>query len=119
MQPDVGVHERPGWIMALFRSGFSIGNFETSYAAFRLRTVKDLIEDRIPQEPGSREALRQAALEELDNPNHLIVERALFFLLVVGHAIDAKAVKPLKHSPNEVIQKAAKTCLFELRQGES
>jgi hypothetical protein len=44
------------------------------------------------------------------------VDRALAVLFVVGNASDAAAVEALLSHPGERIQKAARTCLFEIRQ---
>jgi hypothetical protein len=45
-----------------------------------------------------------------------LIECALAVLFVVGKSNDAAAVEPLLLHQNERVQKAARTCLFELRQ---
>jgi IS1 family transposase/transposase-like protein len=44
------------------------------------------------------------------------LEQSLACLFVIGLATDAYAVEPLLSHPDEAIRKAARTCMFEIRQ---
>lgn len=109
--------ERPGWIVALFRSGVASGGiFESQYSPYRQGLLKRQVLERVDSIPGGREQLRDAALEELQGADPQRVGEALAFLLVVGRNSDCGAVEPLTRSDDERIRKAAKTCLYELRR---
>jgi hypothetical protein len=60
--------------------------------------------------------LREGALRQLADDDANLIECALAVLFVVGKSNDAAAVEPLLLHQNERVQKAARTCLFELRQ---
>ena len=77
-------------------------------------TTVPFIEEWMAQETGRQEELRCAALAAIESDDLATVVQALSLLLVVGSDSDVSVVEPLTRSTNEAVQKAAKTCLFEL-----
>jgi len=75
-----------------------------------------MVEDNIENDPKRREQLRLAALEAIKGKNNRLQVQGFSFLLVAGEPQDQLAVEPFTRSSDEDVQKAAKTCLFELRQ---
>ena len=103
--------EEPAWVQLLFNRGHGLD-------AFRNRFVLDIhrliVEECIAPESGRQEVLRRAAAAALETADPARVVQGLSFLLVVGTESDGAIVEPLTQSTNDAVQKAAKTCLFEL-----
>ena len=70
------------------------------------------------QENGRQEELRCAAVSAVESDDPTTVVQGLSFLLVAGSDADALVVEPLTRSTNDAVQKAAKTCLFELTHSD-
>jgi hypothetical protein len=106
----------PAWIEWLFQSGIGLGNFDPPHALFRQRKDTETVLSMVESEADGARQLRAACLNELDNEDAARVERAIFYLMMVGRPEDIAAIeKRLKHS-SATTKKAVKTCRFELRQ---
>jgi hypothetical protein len=60
--------------------------------------------------------LREGAVAQLADEDAEMVDRALAVLFVVGCASEAAAVESLLSHRDERVQKAVRTCLFEIRR---
>lgn len=103
--------EAPAWVEILFKRGHGLDAFRNRFA---LDFHRQLVEECMGQETGRQEALRCAALAAIESNHPARVVQGLSFLLVAGSESDLSMVQPLTRSTNEAVQKAAKTCLFEL-----
>jgi hypothetical protein len=105
--------DRPIWIQLLYK------RHSASYAlhsAFLLEFVNGLVVAEADAQPNGREQLRQVALSELNSPDPQVVAISLLFLGVVGRPNDISAVEGFGNHQSDLVQKAARTSLFELRQ---
>jgi len=103
--------EKLTWIELLFKRGHGLDAFRDR---FLLDCHRQRVEEDMEQEGGRREELRRAALTAIESDDPATIVQGLSFLLVAGSESDTSVVEPLTRSTNEAIQKAAKTCLFEL-----
>ena len=95
----------------MFKRGHGIDAFRNRFA---LDFHREMIEECVAQEDGRQEELRSAAVAAVESNDPATVVQRLAFLLVAGNKADVPFVEPLTHTRNESVQKAAKTCLFEL-----
>jgi len=107
--------EMASWILMLFERGHGLSAFDTR---FLYDLHKEMVEENIENNPDRREELRRAALEAIQSDDSRRQVQGFSFLLVAGEVQDILVVEPYTSSSDENIQKAAKTCLFELRQME-
>jgi hypothetical protein len=103
--------DRPAWIVLLFKRGHGLNAFRNRFA---LDLHREAVEEYMAQADGRRDELRHAAVAAIESDDPPTVVQALSFLLVAGSDSDVSFVKPLTRSTNDAVQKAAKTCLFEL-----
>lgn len=106
----------PTWIEWLFQSGIGLGNFDPPYALSRQRRDAERVLSMIESESDGCRQLRDACLNELGNHDAARVERAIFYLMMVGRPEDMAAIERRLSHPSETVKKAVKTCLFELRK---
>ena len=90
---------------------------EAAYVSTRQRVLRDFV-TRFADAYGW-DALRSAALARLSDSDPRSVERGLSCLFVVGTSDDVPAVERLTAHSDVDVQKAARTCLFELRHGKA
>jgi hypothetical protein len=109
----------PVGIDRLFKSGLALGCFESRHAPYRQDGMKRHVEEYLASVADGAEKLRAVALQALNDADLRIVERALAYLFEVGQATDVEVVQPLAAHRDETIQKAARTCLFQLRRRSS
>jgi hypothetical protein len=107
-------NEYPTWIEWLFRSGVGLNCFNPPYALFRQANDREKVQSFIESEIEGSAQLRAASLKELGSEDPRRVERAIFYLMLVGLAADIPVVEALRNHPEETIRKGAKTCRFEL-----
>jgi hypothetical protein len=100
----------------LYQSGVGLNCFDPPYALFRQAKDRDEVNRIIESESGGAEQLRDASLNELLSHDTRRVERALFYLMLIGQAGDIPAVEALSGHPNDTVKKGAKTCRFELKK---
>ena len=103
--------EEPAWVELLFKR---FRGFDYFRNRFTLDSRREHIEELLAQEDGRKESLHSAAVAALDSDDPATVVPALFFLFVVGCESDVALVEPLTNSADEYVEKAARTCLFEL-----
>jgi len=103
--------QKQPWIQMLFQRGHGQCAFRNR---FQLDFHREMLRGQIAQEPGRSAELRAAALDALDSQDQDIIIQGLAFLLVAGRGEDLPRIAPFTASPYECIQKAAKTCQFEL-----
>ena len=107
--------QTPSWIENLLHSQpYSCS--EPAYVHLRQRWVREHISAHVAANNDGAEQLRSACRERLPDDDAALVERALTCLFVVGVADDAPAVEPLLAHTDELVRKAARTCLFEIRR---
>lgn len=99
--------QRQPWIQMLFQRGHGLGAFRNR---FMLDLNRQLVEEQVGQEPERRAELRAAALDALDAQEPDTIIQGLAFLLVAGLPEDLPRIASFTASPDECIQKAAKTC---------
>jgi hypothetical protein len=107
------MNDRPGWIQLLYE------RYTASYAlhtAFLLKFVNGLVAEEADAQPNGREELRQVALSELNSPDPQVVAMSLLLLGVVGQSDDLAAIESLAVHTADIVQRAARTSLFELKQ---
>ncbi len=102
---------KPIWVEILFKRGAGLNAFRNR---FLLDFHRQSIEECIAMENGRPEELRRAAVVAIESDDPATVVQGLSFLLVAGRQPDMQIVEPLTRSANAAVQKAAKTCLFEL-----
>ena len=107
------MQEREAWVDLLFKRGHGRNAFKTR---FLYGLHREFVEEEIAQEPGRGDKLRAAALAALQSDDPKTVLQGLSFLLIVGRPSDRSVVEPLIQSRHEAVQKAAKTCQFELKR---
>jgi hypothetical protein len=103
----------PAWIVLLFKRGHGLDAFRNR---FLLDLHRDHVERALPGGPEAREQLRSAALTAINSEDRDTIIQGLAFLLVVGRSPDLDAVSSLVGNADEAVQKAAKTCRFELER---
>ncbi len=86
---------------------------EPEYVGFRQGALREWV-TRFADAFGW-DTLRAAALARLSDDDPRTVERAISCLFVVGRLPDISAVEPLVSHSDLGVQKAAKTCVFEIR----
>jgi hypothetical protein len=101
----------PAWIELLIKRGHGLDAFRNRFA---LDLHPETVEEYMAQADGRRDELRHAAVAAIESDDPAPVVQALSFLLVAGTDSDASFVEPLTRATNDAVQKAAKTCLFEL-----
>ena len=106
----------PTWVEWLFQSGIGLGNFDPPYALFRQARDKASVLSMARSEADGEGQLRNACVQELGSEDAQRVERALFYLMLVGHPADLSAVEILLDHRSETVRKGARTCRFELRR---
>lgn len=103
-------HEQT-WIQMLFQRGHGLDAFRNR---FTLDFHRQLVQEQIAEAPDRMAQLRAAALDALNSGESDITIQGLAFLLVAGTSEDLPAAASFTASIDERIQKAAKTCHFEL-----
>jgi len=107
------MNDRPGWIQLLYErhtAGWAL------HTAFLLNFHQDFVAEEADAQPDGREQLRQVALSELNSHDLHFVAMSLLFLGVVGQSDDVPAVEAFVAHPSDLIQKAARASLFELKR---
>src|SRR5260221_11812942 len=89
---------------------------EQGFVHFRQDILRKWVGEVADAHENGWKLFRQGAVAQLADEDADMVERALAVLFVAGNASDAAAVEPLLSHRDERIQKAAKTCLFEIRR---
>lgn len=89
---------------------------EPGYVHFRQDLLRKWVSEVAEAHENGWELLREGAVAQLCDEDADAVDRALAVLFVVGNAVDAAAVEPLLSRRDERVQKAARTCLFEIRR---
>ena len=89
---------------------------EPGYVHFRQDVLRKWVGEVAEAHENGWELLREGAVAQLGDQDADAIDRALAVLFVVGNANDSSAVEPLLSHPSERIQKAARTCLFEIRR---
>lgn len=107
------MNDIPGWIEHLYSRGDASHALHTG---FLLNITYDFITDVVEAHADGRSQLRQNALNRLESSADNEIALSLIFLAVVGHAEDASNVSALLHHPSELVQKAAKGCVFALNR---
>jgi hypothetical protein len=107
------MNERPGWIQLLYERHNA---WHALHSAFLLHGFKDFVAGEADAQPDGRGQLRQVALSELRSDDPHSVAMSLLFLGVVGHLDDLPAVETFITHPSDLIQKAARASLFELKR---
>jgi hypothetical protein len=106
------MNDRPGWIQLLYKrhtAGYALST------AFLLDFMTEFIAGEADAQPDGREQLRRVALIELESHDPQLVAFSLVCLSVVGQPDDLSAVKRFITHPSDLVQRAARTCLFKLR----
>lgn len=96
----------------LDRLGYSCS--EPEYVSYRQKLLREWVTHFA--DVHGEHALRNAALARLAEPDPRAVERALSCLFVVGCLSDVSAIEELNSHSDLGVRKAARTCLFEIRQ---
>ena len=110
--------DTPGWIQLLFKRSKAESAL---HSAFLYDLNKANILEEINARPNGPDELRQVALGELDSADPETLAMTLVFLSIVGKPEDLRIVGNLQladHS-SELVRRAAKTCLFDLRHADS
>jgi len=102
----------PAWIEMLYKRGHGLNAFSTQ---FLFNCHKDDIHEEISIAEGRSEQLRQASLARLDSEEIRPIIQSLSFLLVVGKPEDLETIEPFVNHSDIRVQRAAKTCCFELK----
>ena len=89
---------------------------ESGYVHFRQDQLRRYVGEVVDAHEDGARLLREGAREQLSDEDPQMVDHALACLFVVGNADDVSAIEQLLSHPLESIQKAARTCLFEVRR---
>ena len=107
--------ELPAWMTpVLARLGFSCA--ENGFVQARVSAMRDHVEAVADSVQNGRAELRAAALRQLTDERPEMVDRAVSCLFVLGTADDLGAIRPLIDHGDVRVQKAARTCVFELER---
>jgi hypothetical protein len=107
------MNDRPGWIQLLYErhtAGWAL------HTAFLLEFHQNLVAEEVDAQPNGREQLREVALSELNSHDPSVTAMSLLFLGVAGQPDDLPAVEVFVADPSDLVQKAARASLFELRR---
>jgi hypothetical protein len=107
------MNDRPGWIQLLYKRG-SAGH--ALHSGFLLNLTAESVAEVAASQPNGREELREVAMTELESDDSQAVALSLVYLGVVGKPEDLPAVDRFADHPSDLIRKAARACLFGLRQ---
>ncbi|MFZ1936605.1 MAG: hypothetical protein WCB27_07100 [Thermoguttaceae bacterium] len=107
------MNDRPGWIQLLYDRHTAEPALRT---ACLLHLSQGFIAGEADAQPAGREQLRKAALDEVESDDPQFVGFSLICLGVVGEPEDLPVVTGFTDHPSDLIQRAARTCLFELEQ---
>ena len=107
--------ELPAGIQLLLRRG-SFSCSEAEFVQFRQEHLRKRVTEVAEAHENGRELLREAAAMQLGSGDIDMIDHALAVMFVVGVASDAAVIQPLLSHPADRVQKAARTCLFEIRR---
>ena len=89
---------------------------EPEFVHSRQSAVREWVTEVAGAYENGWDLVRSAARAKLGDDDASMVERALTCLFVTGTSADVAAVELLAAHPDEAVQKAARTCLFEIRR---
>lgn len=106
----------PGWIQLLYKRRRAQAML---HDAFSVNSANRHLEEQIEGCPEEREQLRDVALRCLSSVDAEEVAQSLVFLGVVGKREDIATIEGYLGDAAELVQRAARLCVFQIRQRES
>jgi len=104
----------PLWIEHLLY-GLWFSCSETGYVHIRQKMLRQDVLRAIDAHENGYDELQKACYICLKYENKIVVEKALACLFVIGSVVDVEFINPLLEHPEESVRKAARTCIFEIK----